>query len=87
MTWGKDIVRQFEVCLKLMVANQRGALARVAAAIAEADSNIVDVVMEGDGAYTSMNFMLQVHNRHHLAQVIRCLRRIPEVGKIARVKE
>ena len=24
---------------------------------------------------------------HHLAKVIRCLRRIPEVGKIARVKE
>ena len=87
VTWGKDIARQFEVCLKLMVANQRGALARVAAAIAEAGSNIVDVVMEGDGAYTSMNFMLQVHNRHHLAQVIRCLRRIPEVGKITRVKE
>jgi GTP pyrophosphokinase len=42
--------------------------------------------MEGDGAYTTMNFMLQVRNRHHLAQVMRGLRRIPEVEKISRMK-
>jgi GTP pyrophosphokinase len=87
VAWGKDIDRQFEVGIKLMVANQRGALARVASAIADADSNIDNVAMEGDGAYTTMNFVLQVRNRHHLAQVIRSLRRIPEVAKISRVKE
>ncbi|SEO43792.1 GTP pyrophosphokinase [Nitrosospira multiformis] len=87
VAWGKDIDRQFEVGIKLMVANQRGVLARVAAAIADADSNIDNVAMEGDGAYTTMNFVLQVRNRHHLAQVIRSLRRIPEVAKISRVKE
>jgi GTP pyrophosphokinase len=87
VAWGKDIDRQFEVGIKLMVANQRGALARVAAAIADADSNIDNVAMEGDGVYTTMNFVLQVRNRHHLAQVIRSLRRIPQVAKISRVKE
>jgi GTP pyrophosphokinase len=86
VAWGKDITRTFEVSIRLMVANQRGALARVAAAIADAGSNIDNVVMEGDGAYTTMNFMLQVRNRHHLAQVMRSLRRMPEVAKIARVK-
>ena len=86
VAWGKDITRTFEVSIRLMVANQRGVLARVAAAIADAGSNIDNVVMEGDGAYTIMNFMLQVRNRHHLAQVMRGLRRIPEVAKIARVK-
>ena len=75
--WGKEINRQFEVSIKLMVTNQRGVLARVAAAIAEAGSNIDNVGMEGDGAYTTMTFMLQVRNRHHLAQVMRNLRRIP----------
>ncbi|HJT51019.1 MAG TPA: bifunctional (p)ppGpp synthetase/guanosine-3',5'-bis(diphosphate) 3'-pyrophosphohydrolase [Nitrosospira sp.] len=86
VAWGTDINRQFEVCIRLMVANQRGVLARVAAVIAEAESNIDNVAMEGDGAYTTMNFMLQVRNRHHLAQVMRSLRRIPEVAKISRVK-
>jgi GTP diphosphokinase / guanosine-3',5'-bis(diphosphate) 3'-diphosphatase len=41
---------------------------------------------EGEGTYTTMNFMLQVRNRHHLAQVMRSLRRIPEVAKITRMK-
>jgi GTP diphosphokinase / guanosine-3',5'-bis(diphosphate) 3'-diphosphatase len=86
VAWGKDIARQFEVSTKLMAANQRGVLARVAAAIAEAGSNIDNVGMEGDGAYTTMTFMLQVRNRHHLAQVIRNLRRTSEVAKITRVK-
>jgi GTP pyrophosphokinase len=86
VAWGKDITRTFEVSIRLMVANQRGVLARVAAAIADAGSNIDNVVMEGDGAYTTMNFMLQVRNRHHLAQVMRGLRRIPEVAKISRIK-
>jgi GTP pyrophosphokinase len=86
VAWGKDINRTFEVSIRLMVANQRGVLARVAAAIADAGSNIDNVVMEGDGAYTTMNFMLQVRNRHHLAQVMRGLRHIPEVAKISRMK-
>ena len=86
VAWGKDITRSFEVSIRLMVAKQRGVLARVAAAIADAGSNIDNVVMEGDGTYTTMNFMLQVRNRHHLAQVMRGLRRIPEVEKISRIK-
>ena len=86
VVWGKDINRQFEVSIKLMVSNQRGVLARVAAAIAEAGSNIDNVGMEGDGAYTTMTFMLQVRNRHHLAQIMRNLRRTSEVAKISRVK-
>ncbi|SCY30747.1 bifunctional (p)ppGpp synthetase/guanosine-3',5'-bis(diphosphate) 3'-pyrophosphohydrolase [Nitrosospira sp. Nsp13] len=86
VAWGKGIARHFEVSIRTVVANQRGVLARVAAAIAEAGSNIDNVVMEGDGAYTTMNFMLQVRNRYHLAQVMRSLRRIPEVAKITRMK-
>jgi GTP pyrophosphokinase len=89
VAWGKDISKQFEVSIKVMVADQRGVLARVAAAIAEAGSNIDNVAMdedEGKGTYTTMNFMLQVRNRHHLAQVMRSLRRIPEVAKISRMK-
>jgi GTP pyrophosphokinase len=89
VAWGKDISKQFEVSIKVMVADQRGVLARVAAAIAEAGSNIDNVAMdedEGKGTYTTMNFMLQVRNRHHLAQVMRSLRRVPEVAKITRIK-
>ena len=40
-----------------------------------------------DGSdYTNMLFTLQVYNRLHLAQIVRNLRRIPEVVRSTRVK-
>jgi len=84
--WDSEITRQFDVSIRLEVRNQRGVLARVAAEIAEAGSNIENISMEGEGSYTTINFTLQVSNRMHLAQVMRALRRIPDVVKISRVK-
>ncbi|MEE9222009.1 MAG: ACT domain-containing protein, partial [Nitrosomonadaceae bacterium] len=82
----QDITRLFEASIKMVVANQRGVLARVATGIAESGSNIDNIVMEGDGAYTTMYFTLQVSNRQHLAQLMRGLRHIHEVAKIIRVR-
>ncbi|MBU1690890.1 MAG: bifunctional (p)ppGpp synthetase/guanosine-3',5'-bis(diphosphate) 3'-pyrophosphohydrolase [Gammaproteobacteria bacterium] len=80
--------KAFDVNIKLIVANQRGVLAQVAAAIADAGSNIDNVSMEEEdgSAYTTMNFTLQVENRIHLANVMRSLRKIMEVVRITRVK-
>ncbi|MDD2913998.1 MAG: bifunctional (p)ppGpp synthetase/guanosine-3',5'-bis(diphosphate) 3'-pyrophosphohydrolase [Gallionella sp.] len=82
--WDKNITRPFDVSIKLVVANQRGVLAKVAAAIAEAESNIENVNFTNEGAYTALHFTLQVNNRLHLANVIRSLRKIPEVMRIIR---
>lgn len=86
--WDPDTRRLFEVSLKLVVANQRGVLAKVAAAIAGANSNIENVSMEEEpgSAYTSMYFTLQVEDRNHLARVMRELRKIPDVARISRMK-
>jgi len=85
VAWGKDITRTFEVKLKIIAENKHGVLARIASAIAKTESNIDDVAMESEKDYTAMGFVLQVKNRHHLAQVMRDLRRIKEVAKIIRV--
>jgi len=87
--WDPDAPKKpFDINIKLVVANQRGVLAKVAAAIADAGSNIDNVSMEEEdgSAYTSMNFTLQVENRIHLANVMRNLRKIEEVVRIARMK-
>ncbi len=84
--WDSEITRQFDVSIRLEVRNQRGVLARVAAEIADAGSNIENISMEGEGSYTTINFTLQVSSRMHLAQVMRALRKIPDVVKIGRVK-
>lgn len=86
VVWDKTISKLFEVSIKLIVANQRGVLAKVAAAIADAESNIENVHFTSEGEYTALYFTLQVNNRLHLASVMRGLRKIPEVIRITRVK-
>ena len=86
--WEPDSKRLFKVNLKLTVANERGMLAKIAAGIADAGSNIDHISMEEpDGsAYTNMNFTVQVENRVHLADLMRRLRKIPDMIRINRVK-
>ncbi|GAB4125809.1 MAG: bifunctional (p)ppGpp synthetase/guanosine-3',5'-bis(diphosphate) 3'-pyrophosphohydrolase [Sideroxydans sp.] len=86
VVWDKQINRLFEVNLKLVVANQRGVLAKVAAAIAEAESNIENVNFNNEGDYTAIFFTLQVSHRQHLAAIMRNLRKLDEVIRIVRVK-
>jgi GTP pyrophosphokinase len=86
--WESDSKRLFKVNLRVTVANQRGMLAKIAAGIADAGSNIDHVSMEEpDGsAYTNMHFTVQVENRIHLADLMRRLRKIPDMIRINRVK-
>ncbi|SNX58675.1 GTP pyrophosphokinase [Nitrosomonas ureae] len=87
VTWGKDITRTFEAAIKIIAINKQGVLARVAAEIAKADSNIDDIVMESENDYMHMRFVLQVNNRLHLSQVIRGLRHLREISTISRIED
>ena len=42
---------------------------------------------EDRSLYTTMLFVLEVAHRQHLARVMRSLRRLPDVVKIARMRE
>ena len=76
---------EYQVKIHLNVNNQRGVLATVAAAIADADANINSVEMkERDGRHTSLRFIIEVKNRVHLAKVIRKIRLIKSVSQIDR---
>ncbi len=86
--WDSSPKKLFDVGIRLVVANQRGVLAKVAAEIAAAESNIQNVAVdpEDGGTYTGMRFTVQVMNRMHLARIVRELRKIPEVVRINRIK-
>jgi GTP diphosphokinase / guanosine-3',5'-bis(diphosphate) 3'-diphosphatase len=86
VAWDKNISRPFDVNIKLLVADQRGVLAKVSAAIAEAEANIENINFTHEGEYSGLHFTLEVNNRLHLANIMRGLRRIPEVVRIIRVK-
>jgi GTP pyrophosphokinase len=63
-------------------------LAKIASGIADAGSNIDNVsVEEADGsAYANLYFTVQVRDRVHLAELMRGLRKIPDVVRINRAK-
>jgi len=86
--WDANPSKLFDVGIRLVVANQRGVLAKVAAEIAAAESNIQNVAVDPDdgGTYTVMRFTVQVMNRMHLARIVRDLRKIQEVVRISRIK-
>jgi len=86
VVWDENIDRNFDLTIKLIVSNQRGVLARIAAAISEAESNIGNVSFINEGDYTALNFTLEVRNRLHLANIMRGLRKVPEVVRIIRIK-
>ena len=86
--WDPRTNRLFQTAVHVMVENQRGVLARVASRIAEAGSNIDSIATEEDRAlFTTMHLVIEVANRQHLARVMRALRRLPDVKKLARAKE
>ncbi len=86
--WDPRTTRLFQAAINVTVENQRGVLAKVASAIAEAGSNIDSIAMEEDRAvFTAMHLVLEVKSRQHLARVMRTLRRLPDVKKLARARE
>ncbi|MFN3883629.1 MAG: RelA/SpoT family protein [Rhodocyclaceae bacterium] len=86
--WDPQAKGPFEVLIKVVAQNTPGVLARIAATIAEHDTNIANVRMDADGgSTTALYFMLQVSDRTHLARILRSLRRLPIVTRIGRVKE
>ena len=86
--WDPAGSRLYLTAVKIMVANQRGVLAKVASEIAESGSNIDSISMEEDrSVYTNMLLVVEVSNRQHLARIMRALRRLPDVKKLARVRE
>lgn len=85
--WENGTGKMFDVAIKLMVLNRRGVLATVSSAIANAHSNIDSVsIVKPDGAYTEINFTVQVRDRAHLAILQHQLREIPEVVRMTRVQ-
>ncbi|MEQ1773993.1 MAG: bifunctional (p)ppGpp synthetase/guanosine-3',5'-bis(diphosphate) 3'-pyrophosphohydrolase [Burkholderiales bacterium] len=86
--WDNESRKLHDVNIRVVVANERGVLAQVAASIADAESNIQNVAVEPQdgGKYATMQFTLQVSHRQHLARIMRELRRIPEVARITRLR-
>ncbi len=86
--WSDEPVRLFETALLITVANGKGVLARVAAALASAEADITHVNMGQERAQdaTELRFGIAVRDRVHMASVLRSVKRTPSVLRVQRSK-
>jgi GTP pyrophosphokinase len=61
-----------------------GLLAEMATVIAAAHCDLDHVAVETDSDSSTMEFLLRVRDRNHLARVIRAIRGMPDVVRITR---
>ncbi len=84
--WDRQVSGDFQVMLRVEVENRPGVLAQVAAAIAQADSNIDSVeYLDRDKNIAVIRFGIEVSDRTHLADVIRRVRRLVAVHGVQRM--
>ena len=85
VAWEATQGRMFSAEIQVEINNRVGVLAAVASSIAGTETNIDQVSLEErDVGSSSLKFQLQVHDRQHLARVIRTIRRMPDVQRVFR---
>ncbi len=86
VAWGEELKRRFDCKLTVLAKDEQGLLARIASEISESDANISFVSMDdGKGdAFTKMRFIIQVEDRDHLARLMRRMRHVHGVTRVAR---
>jgi GTP pyrophosphokinase len=86
--WSDEPTRAFETGIVVTVNNGKGVLARVAAAVASAESDIIHIDMDQGAAQETaeLRFVVAVRDRVHLASVLRALKRTPSVLRAVRIK-
>jgi (p)ppGpp synthase/HD superfamily hydrolase len=85
VSWEKSIAREFHCQIQCETRNRTGVLAEVAAMIADSSSNIEQVeVISRHEDVSVLTFLLQVHDRIHLAKIMRNVRKMPNVIRVSR---
>ncbi len=86
ISWDRNVEGDYLAELRIEVVNKPGVLAQVAAAVAEAKSNIESVeYQERDISASVMHFVIEVKSARHLAEVISRIRRLTVVQDAQRV--
>jgi len=86
VTWAPITRSMFKVALRILTRNIPGVLANISASIGEAGSNIEKVEQPETNPETAvLLFTISVHDRDHMARVIRRLKRNKTVIKVSRI--
>jgi GTP pyrophosphokinase/guanosine-3',5'-bis(diphosphate) 3'-pyrophosphohydrolase len=90
VAWADELTRPFVSEITLLLTHAKGVLAQVAAAVSAAEADIDHVEMDKEYGLeretAEMRMLIAVRDRHHLAEVLRGIRRLPPVRQVKRVK-
>jgi len=85
--WDPEVEGEFAVEIRVELENERGIIAKLATAITSKEANIERIsTVERDARFSIVNLLLTVRNRIHLARVMKHIRLIKPVTRVARVK-
>jgi guanosine-3',5'-bis(diphosphate) 3'-pyrophosphohydrolase len=84
--WEPGVDHEFSAALRIELINKKGVLATLATHLSEQGSNIENISMaEKDATLTVINAIIMVHDRIHLARIIKKLRMLSNVIRIQRL--
>lgn len=87
LLWEEKIGRDFSVDLKVELVNHPGSLASLALAISEAESNIENIrAQERDQHHFNVDLTISVHNRVHLARIMKKVRKRKDILRVVRMR-
>ncbi|GAA0558779.1 RelA/SpoT family protein [Halomonas salifodinae] len=87
LEWSETITEDFPVALRIEMETRRGLVAELASLVTDADANIERIgIEERDARLAIVNLTLAVHDRIHLARIIKRIRNLPQVGRVGRVR-
>ena len=85
--WDPNVNQDFSVELRVELEHEKGIIALLASTITNVDANIERINMvEKDARLSTVNIVLTVSDRVHLANVIKRLRILKGVNRIVRTK-
>lgn len=85
--WAAELKQEFPVELQVELVQQRGIIAVIASTVNAVDANVEHIgLMDKDAHLGRVHLVISVHDRIHLANVIKRLRTIKGISKILRVR-
>lgn len=87
LRWAEGVEGEFAVELRVELEKNRGAIAVLATKITSGDAGIKRITVEDDDPRLSaVNVIIGVHNRIHLARIMKRIRTIKSVTRVMRVR-
>jgi len=87
LRWADDVQGEFACEIRVDLEKSRGAIAMLATRITGLDANIKRITVDDeDPRISTVRMIISVHSRIHLARIMKRIRTVPGVAKVARIR-